>query len=74
MILFEKHNIKDCWCNYCAGLRDRIGLPFGFWSPKDKSWNSWRILWFKGSKNAYYIRWTGFWFIKTKRILDKKVK
>lgn len=56
-ILKEKHNWY-CQCSYCKSLFNNGFGSFGFWSPIDKKWNSWRVLWFMKSKYNYYIRWT----------------
>jgi len=56
-MLNEKHE-KGCLCSYCQDLKDHGKGSFGFWSPINKSWNSWRILWFVGENFNYYLRWT----------------
>ena len=59
-ILFQKDNIEECKCicSYCKDLENHAEYSFGFWTPKDKSYNSWWVLWFVGKQNNYYLRFT----------------
>jgi hypothetical protein len=52
-MLFERHTNR-CSCSYCMGLKKKIGL----WLPEDKSWNSWRVIYFKLFGYNFYLRWT----------------
>lgn len=52
-VLFERHKIP-CTCSYCRGEHGRWPL----WLPKNKSWNAWRVIYFRSFKSRFYLRWT----------------
>jgi hypothetical protein len=63
-VLFEKHDNK-CTCSYCRepiyksiGSNYHVFGLFGLCLPKNKSWNSWRVIFFKFFGSNYYLRWT----------------
>ncbi len=56
--LFEKHQRASCECSYCQEHRNNGIGSFGFTSPQDKSWNSWRIIYWVTFSHWNYIRWT----------------
>jgi hypothetical protein len=60
-MLIEKHNRKkdkEINCSYCKDLAYHSIFSFGFWTPIDKSFNSWWVFWFVGRENNYYLRFT----------------
>jgi len=53
-ILKEKHKI-GCDCSYCKDIIAHSYFSFGFWTPINKSFNSWWLFFFVGKKNNHYI-------------------
>ena len=56
-MLKEKHE-KSCECSYCKEHKNFGVGSIGLVLPRDKSWNSWRKVFFIGKKYNYYLRWT----------------
>lgn len=64
-LLLEKHQ-KNCSCSYCStpGLLNHRGKNINFFGlfwfclPEDRSWNSWRVVFWKKKGYNYYLRWT----------------
>lgn len=52
-VLFERHRIP-CNCSYCRGEHGRLPL----WLPEDKGRNSWRVIYMRGFRSRFYLRWT----------------
>ena len=52
-LLAERH-LGKCSCSYCRAIR----WPVALWLPKDKAWNSWRVIAVKLWRSNWYVRWT----------------
>jgi hypothetical protein len=51
-IICDVHTHK-CSCSYCQEFKEGLHLVL----PQDKSWNSWRILYFKTRMRMICLRW-----------------
>jgi hypothetical protein len=52
-ILYEHHKL-NCKCSYCKNFKNTAGISL----PEDKSWNSWRVLYWRRNGYLHNVRWT----------------